>query len=79
MAVIIIYELKINAFFRTRAALDDVVKKLETDMGEMLIINQGKPDQQFSVIEQIRNYHQETPNKPCRLIKRWDNSPQTPS
>lgn len=75
MVAQMIYELRIDCFFTDKSAFDDIVDKLEDGKDHMTVVNPGQLDQQCSIIEQIKCYHDEDPHLPCPVIDRWDNCP----
>lgn len=70
-----IYQLRINCFFTDQSAFDDVVDKLDDAKGKMTVVNPGQPDQECSVIEQIKCFHDESPHIPCIELDLWNNCP----
>ncbi|MBA7676164.1 hypothetical protein ES703_84405 [subsurface metagenome] len=70
------YELRIDCFFADQDSLNDILEELERRKPDMKVIHPGELNQEWSVIDVIKNHHDINPNQPCEEISHWDNCPE---
>jgi len=70
-----IYQLRANLFFTDKLQADGVFTFLNANFKQATLIHPDFNDMEFSFIELIENHHDETPTKPCTLLKSRHNAP----
>lgn len=70
-----IYELKVDLFFRELDVMEKLVKEIDKRRADMIVVKPGHPDQECSYIHSIENHHDVDPSLPCNTLGYWDNCP----
>ena len=73
-----IYQVRANIFFDVEDEAIDFYHDCEVAFPKGISVNPDTEASEFSIIELIRNHHDENPNAPCSIIARHTSQPPPP-
>lgn len=72
------YQVRANLFFHEEDEAIDFYHDCQIALPKASVINPGTPEQECSVIDFIKCYHDEQPHGSCDAISHEDNCPLSP-
>lgn len=69
------YQVRANLYFNTINIPDQIKDSLLTIWQHAQVVNPGQLTEEYSHVDLLKNYHDESPNQPCELIFHKDNQP----
>jgi len=60
-----IYEVRARIFFHQLSDAEDLISKCALAMVDAIVVHPDEPNQEGSLVELIKCFHDETPTEPC--------------
>lgn len=64
-----IYEVRCKVFYLNELDAEDLVSHIVSKMADAVVVHPDEPNQEGCSVELIKCYHDETPTKPCKVLK----------
>lgn len=66
-----IYRIRVDLAFTDEDPINDIKDKVKDHLDNAIVINAGQPNEERGFITLEECYHDEDPNKPCKVIENW--------